>query len=289
MSDAIKTTALGRFGGALAKVLSYFVMILFSVMTIYPIFWLIMNSFKPTREFQVSQLGFPLAPTIKNYLGPYGAWKLGDFSELIPNSLIYTLGATAGIIILSVLAGFAFAKIPRKATAPIYASFVIGLLLSVQSLLIPLFLEVNILGIYNTRFAVLLVYIGAGLPLGIYLATEYIKGIPTSLVESARIDGAPYLRIFRSIILPMTLPVATTLAILNITGIWNEFALINILVSKTNLKSLPLGMYRFSGSLSSDWGKQFAALTIGTLPMLLFYFVFRRQITQGVSAGAVKG
>ena len=87
----------------------------------------------------------------------------------------------------------------------------------------------------------------------------------------------------------MTLPVATTLAILNITGIWNEFALINILVSKTNLKSLPLGMYRFSGLLSSDWGKQFAALTIGTLPMLLFYFVFRRQITQGVSAGAVKG
>ena len=78
------------------------------------------------------------------------------------------LGATAGIIILSVLAGFAFAKIPRKATAPIYASFVIGLLLSVQSLLIPLFLEVNLLGIYNTRFAVLLVYVGAGLPLGIY-------------------------------------------------------------------------------------------------------------------------
>jgi raffinose/stachyose/melibiose transport system permease protein len=289
MSEAIKTTAFGRFGAAVAKVLAYFVMILFSVMTVYPIFWLIMNSFKPTREFQVSQLGFPQAPTFRNYLGPYGAWKLGEFDKLIPNSLIYTLGATLGIIVLSVLAGFAFAKIPRKVTAPIYASFVIGLLLSVQSLLIPLFLEVNLLRIYNTRIAVLLVYIGAGLPLGIYLATEYIKGIPTSLVESARIDGAPYFRIFRSIILPMTVPVATTLAILNITGIWNEFALINILVSKTELKSLPLGMFRFSGSLASDWGKQFAALTIGTVPMLLFYFVFRKQITRGVAAGAVKG
>src|SRR5208282_2915255 len=107
--------------------------------------------------------------------------------------------------------------------------------------------------------------------------------------ESARIDGAPYIRIFSSIILPMTVPVATTLAILNITGIWNEFALINILVSKTELKSLPLGMFRFSGSLASDWGKQFAALTIGTVPMLLFYFVFRKQITRGVAAGAVKG
>jgi raffinose/stachyose/melibiose transport system permease protein len=289
MSEEIKTTAFSRLGAGFARFLAYFVMILFSAMTIYPIFWLIMNSFKPTREFQFSQLGFPLAPTFNNYIGKYGAWKLGDFDKLIPNSIIYTLGATAGIIVLSVLAGFAFAKIPRKATGPIYASFVVGLLLSVQSLLIPLFLEVNILGIYNTRIAVLLVYIGGGLPMGIYLATEFIKGIPTSLVESARIDGAPYFRIFRSIILPMTLPVATTLAILNITGIWNEFALINILVSKTELKSLPLGMYRFSGSLASDWGKQFAALTIGTVPMLLFYFIFRRQITQGVAAGAVKG
>ncbi|MDP3179753.1 MAG: carbohydrate ABC transporter permease [Spirochaetaceae bacterium] len=289
MSEEIKTTALGRFGGAAAKAAAYAVMGLFSIMTIYPIFWLIMNSFKPTREFQVSQLGFPRAPTFNNYIGSQGAWRLGEFDKLIPNSFIYTLGATAGIVFLSVLAGFAFAKIPRRATKYIYGSFVIGLLLSVQSLLIPLFLEVNILGIYNTRLAVLLVYIGSGLPMGIYLSTEFIRGIPTSLVESARIDGAPYFRIFRSIIMPMTLPVATTLAILNITGIWNEFALINILVSKTELKSLPLGMYRFSGSLASDWGKQFAALTIGTIPMLAFYFVFRKQITQGVAAGAVKG
>ena len=87
----------------------------------------------------------------------------------------------------------------------------------------------------------------------------------------------------------MTVPVATTLAILNITNTWNEFALINILVSRTDLKSLPLGIYKFSGSLSSDYGKQFAALTIGMAPMLIFYVVFRKQITKGVSAGAVKG
>ena len=122
-----------------------------------------------------------------------------------------------------------------------------------------------------------------------HMYPEYIKGIPYALVEAARIDGASYYKIFRWIILPMSVPIATTVAILNITGIWNEFALINILVSKTQFKSLPLGMIKFSGSLSSDWGKQFAALTIGTVPMLAFYFVFRRQITQGVAAGAVKG
>jgi len=286
MAPRKQTRTKNMIGAAIAKGAAYIVMGLFALMTIYPIFWLIMNAFKPTREFQVNRIGFPQNPTLENFAG---AWNLGEFSKLFPNSFIYTILSTAGIIFLSVFAGFAFAKIKSRATKPIYGSFIIGILLTVQSLMIPLFLEVSLLGIYNTRFAVILVYVGSALPMGVYLSTEYIKSIPSALVESARIDGAGYFRIFRSIILPMTKPVATTLAILNITNIWNEFALINILVSKTSLKSIPLGMYRFSGSLASDYGKQFAALTIGMLPMLIFYIIFRKQITKGVSAGAVKG
>ncbi|HUX38502.1 MAG TPA: carbohydrate ABC transporter permease [Rectinemataceae bacterium] len=286
MTETRKTTALGRLGGHLAKALAYVVMTVFSLMTIYPLLWLAMNSFKTTREFQVNMLGLPKTIVFDNFKM---AWDFGEFGKLFPNSIIYTAGTTLGVIVLSVLAGFAFAKIPSRATKWIYGSFIVGILLTLNSLMIPLFIEVNVLGIYNTRLAVLLVYIGSGLPIGIYLATEYIKAIPTALVESARIDGAGYFRIFRQIILPMSVPVATTLAILNITGTWNEFALINILVSKTDLKSLPLGIYKFSGSLSTDYGKQFAALTIGMAPMILFYLVFRKQITRGVAAGAVKG
>ncbi|HOX31072.1 MAG TPA: carbohydrate ABC transporter permease [Spirochaetales bacterium] len=286
MAEGIPTGAAGRAAQAIAKAAAYALMSLFALMTVYPILWLVMNSFKTTREFQVNQLGWPAAPTLANYAE---AWSYGEFGKLFPNSLLYTFGATAGIVLLSALAGFAFAKLGSRATRPIYGSFVIGILLTVNTLMIPLFIEVNLLGIYNTRLAVLVVYVGQGLPMGVYLMTEYIRGIPTALVESARIDGAGFGRIFRSVILPMVLPVATTIAILNISGIWNEFALINILVSKTELKSLPLGIYKFSGSLSSDYGKQFAALTIGMAPMLLFYLAFHKQITQGVSAGAVKG
>lgn len=286
MSEELRTTALGRIGAAVAKAAAYAVMLLFTAMTLYPIFWLIMNSFKSTREFQVSQLAFPREPTLSNYVE---AWKMGDFGLLFPNSILYTIGATLGIVFVSLLAGFAFAKISSRATRPLYNGFVIGILITAQSLMIPLFLEINLLGLYNTRIAVLLVYVGTGLPLGVYLATEYIKSIPSALVESARIDGAGFFTIFRKIILPMSMPVAVTLSILNISNIWNEFALINILVSRTELKSLPLGIYKFSGSLSTDYGKQFAALTIGMIPMLLFYVIFRKQITKGVAAGAVKG
>lgn len=279
----------GRFeliGRFLFKAFAYLVMIVFAVMTLYPIFWLIMNSFKTTREFQMSQTSFPTAPTLSNYAE---AWKMGEFGKLFPNSILYTLGSTVGIVFLSLMAGFAFAKLRSRATRPIYNSFVVGILLTTQTLMIPLFLEVNLFHLYNTRLAVFLVYIGSGLPIGIYLATEFIKSIPSAIIESARIDGARFFTILRKIIVPMSAPVATTVAILNICSLWNEFALINILVSKTELKSLPLGIYKFSGSLSTDYGKQFAALTIGMVPMLLFYIIFRKQITKGVTAGAVKG
>jgi len=296
----------GRITGALGKVLAYLVMGVFAFMTVSPIIWLLVNSFKSNAEYRLNKLSLPHEWITVNYPG---AWRIGEFDKLIGNSVIYTLGASLGIILFSLLTAFAFAKIRSKATAPIYGSFVIGILLSIQSLMVPLFIEVSqldkLLGdlfqflhlmkstdfhlFYNSRVGVLLIYIGSGLPVAIYLATEYIKSIPDALVEAARIDGAGYFAIFRGIILPMSVPIATTVAILNITGLWNEFALINILVSKTSLQSLPLGILRFSGTMMADYGKQFAALAIGMLPLLIFYLIFRKKITKGVAAGAIKG
>jgi raffinose/stachyose/melibiose transport system permease protein len=306
MAEPLKNQAAKRAVGIAAKAIAYASMGIFAFMTVAPLVWLMISSFKSTTEFRLNRVGFPHVWTTVNYPG---AWRLGEFDKLIGNSIIYTLGATVGIIFFSILAGFAFAKIKSRATPILYGSFVLGILLSIQSLMVPLFIEVTqldqllngflrMLGVlktgqvnffYDSRFAVLLIYIGSGLPTAIYLSTEYIKGIPYALVEAARIDGATYFKIFRWIVLPMSVPIATTVAILNITGLWNEFALINILVSKSYLKSMPLGIFKFTSNLTSDWGKQFAALVIGMLPMLLFYIGFRRQITRGVAAGAVKG
>ncbi|HET6451503.1 MAG TPA: carbohydrate ABC transporter permease, partial [Spirochaetia bacterium] len=275
MAEPVHTRLASRVLGGAGRALAYAVMTLFAAMTITPLVWLMINSFKSTTEFRANRMALPHVWTTINYPG---AWKLGEFDKLIGNSVIYTVGATVGIIFFSILAGFAFAKIKSRATPILYGSFVLGILLSIQSLMVPLFIEVSqldrlltelfralgILGaggqvnfFYDSRVGVLLIYIGSGLPTAVYLSTEYIKGIPYALVEAARIDGAGYFRIFRWLILPMAVPIATTVAILNITGIWNEFALINILVSKGNLKSLPLGVFRFSSNLMADYGKQF--------------------------------
>lgn len=205
------------------------------------------------------------------------------------DSLFYTGVATLAVIFGSLSAGFAFAKIPSRATPLLYGSFIVGILLTIQSIMVPLFLMINAAGLYNTRLGVLIPYVGFGLPLGVYLCTEYIRSIPDSVIESARIDGAGYFTIFFRIVAPMAKPVVATLAVLTIQHVWNEFMLINILVSRPSLKSLPVGILMFSGALSTDYGKQFAALVIGMVPMIAFYLIFRNQIARGVAAGAIKG
>ena len=265
----------------------YAIVIAFTILAVYPIFWLIIMSFKTTQEFMLtSKLALPQMWYAKNY--PW-TWTVGRFRTLITNSVIYTSVTVIAEIILSFMAGFAFAKLPSKLTPVLHGSFIIGILLTIQSIMVPLFLVINAVGLYDMRLGVLIIYIGISLPMAVYLSTEYIKSIPDSVLESARLDGAKYLRIFWSIIMPIASPVAATVAILGVTGTWNEFMLINILVSRSELKSLPVGINMFSGTLASDYGKQFSALVIGMIPMILFYIAFRKQITKGVSAGAVKG
>jgi len=265
----------------------YVLVVLFTILAVYPIFWVIMSSFKTTQEYMLSsKLALPKALFFKNY--PI-AWRDANFTTLTINSIFYTAVTVISIIILSFMAGFAFAKLPSKITPVLHGSFIIGILITLQCIMIPLFILIRGVGLINTRLGVLVPYVGIGLPMAVYLSTEYIKSIPTEVIESARIDGAKYLRIFRIIIMPMAAPVATTVAILTVTGTWNEFMLINILVSSDGLKTIPVGMNMFAGSLATDYGKQFAALVIGMMPMIIFYAIFRKQITKGVSAGAVKG
>lgn len=269
-----------------AKLFLYVVFFAFAAFTLYPLIWLVINSFKYTAEFQINRLGWPEDFTFSNYPE---AWRRGNFGLLIFNSVYYTVLTNFFVILFGLMAAFAFAKIKHKATPLLLGSFVIGILLTLQSILVPLFIASNAMGLYNTRLGILLPYIGIGLPIAVYLCHDYIKSIPNALIESARMDGAGFFAIFFLIICPIAKPVAVTLAILGVTGTWNEFMLINVLSSSEEIKSLPVGIYKFSGALASDYGKQFAALTIGMAPMLAFFLAFRKEIVKGAAAGAVKG
>ncbi|MDR2808245.1 MAG: carbohydrate ABC transporter permease [Spirochaetaceae bacterium] len=265
----------------------YFVMAIFTVLAIYPLFWLVVQSFKTTQEYlTTSKLAWPSEWHAENY--SY-VWEIAEFGTLFLNSVLYTVVTCVVTIIFGLMASFAFAKIPNKATKILHGLFIIGILLTIQSILVPLFLVEMSTNLLNTRLGVLIPYIGLALPMAVYLGTDFMNGIPGAVIESARIDGAKYLKIFSSIILPMVAPVAMTLGILTFTGTWNEFLMITILTDSTASQTIPVGISKFSGALASDYSRQFTALVMGVIPMIIFYVTFRKQITKGVAAGAVKG
>ena len=213
----------------------------------------------------------------------------GNFFSFFKNSVIYSGLTVVLVVLLSNMAGFAFAKLDFKVTRFLHGIFIVGILLTIQSILIPLFLMVTAAGIHNTRWAVLIPYIALGLPMGVYLCTDFEKSIPDELLEAARIDGAGFMKIFFRVALPISAPVSVTLAIITFTGTWNEFVLMSLMVSSEKLKAIPYMVGRYAGALGSDYGKLFTSLTVSLIPIVVFYLIFRNQITKGVAAGAVKG
>jgi len=261
---------------------------IFTILTVYPLVWVIIQSFKTNMDYMMnSRLALPEVWYFGHYQVVFGQWNFMGFFQ---NSVIYTAVTVTAVVLLSNMAGFAFAKIDFKITKWLLGLFIVGLLLTLQSILVPLFLMINAAGLINTRLGVLIPYIGLGLPMAVYLNTDFVKhGIPNELLESAEIDGASLLKIYRSIIFPMSSPVLITIAIVTFVATWNEFIIMNILTTRDEFRSIPALVGRFAGSLGTNWGVLFTILSLSLIPMLVFYFIFRNKITQGIAAGAIKG
>ncbi|MDC7234338.1 MAG: carbohydrate ABC transporter permease [Spirochaetales bacterium] len=206
------------------------------------------------------------------------------------NSIIYAGVSTFLIVIFGCMIAFAISKMQFKMLSRIVVGIIgLGYLLSINSVIIPLFLLLSSVGLTDTHLGIILVYVAFGMPLSVLLSTQFMRGLPSSLVESAYIDGATAFRTFWSIIIPMTVPVIITISIISALGIWNEFLLVLVLSSSDFTKSLPVGVYSFTSLTSQQLGWQLAALVIATIPVMVVYFSFNKQITKGVVAGAVKG
>lgn len=280
----MKSIAHGRIG-PFGRTVSYLFMIFFTLMTIVPIVWLLYSSFKSNGDIIRNVLALP---TEWNWINYPKAWQRGHLGIYFLNSVFYTGVATAVTVLLAVMTGYAFAKLKFKITAPLYIFYLMGLLISVQAVLVPLYFVWTKIGLYNTRLGILIPYIAFGLPTAIYLADAYIKGIPDSLTEAARIDGASQMTVFFRIIFPICSPVIATITILTFLGNWNEFVFALMLLSTDGLRSLSVGINSFAGILTSDYASQFAALVIGLIPMIAFYIFFHRQLAAGFAEGALK-
>ncbi len=218
------------------------------------------------------------------------AWNRGELGSKFLNSILYTFVSTAAVVVLGLMVGYGISKFRYKKIAAIVGALIgLGYLIDINQVIIPLFLMLSSVNLADTHLGIILVYTAFGLPLSVMLSSQFIRGLPGSLIESAYIDGATPFRTFMSIIVPMTIPVIITICVMSGLGIWNEFILVLVLASSEATKSLPVGIFSFSSRTGTQLGWQIAALIIATIPVLIAYLTFQKRLAEGVAGGAIKG
>jgi len=248
---------------------------------------------KAGDRLRVSQLPAPLQAKINRqtiWFNFRSAVIRGRLAGKFVNSVMYAGVSTFFIVMLGLMLGFGLSKMGfPKVSALVGGLIGLGYLISINSVIIPLFLMLAKMKLTDNQLGIILTYVAFGLPLSVLLSTQFIRELPDSLIESAYIDGATAFRTFAALIVPLSIPVAVTVAIISALGIWNEFLLVLVLASSEFTTSLPVGVYSFSSLTSTQLGWQLAALVIAVLPVMVVYFIFNRRIAEGVVAGSIKG
>jgi len=278
-----ETTAIEKVGYGVL----YLILAVIAFFQIYPLIWLVIFSLKTNAEvFNASPFALPADPKWENYAT---VWTQGNISLYFFNSVWITLVAVALTIILASLVTFAITRMIWKLSKLVLGLFMVGLMIPVHSTLIPLFdffLNINLI---DNPLAIVLTYTAFNLPITIMILLGFYQTLPREVEEAAVIDGSSIHRIFFQITLPMTMPVISTTAIINMIYNWNEFVFINTFISSDKYKTLTVGIQNFIGQYSTDWGAIGATLVISILPILITFLFLSNKIVEGIAAGAVKG
>lgn len=264
----------------------YVFCISFSLINLVPVLWMGMNAFKSEQEYSVNPFGLPQEWVWSNFAR---AWESAGLTTFLVNSVIVTVIATIITVFLGALASYFLTRFDFKILKWLKALFLLGMLIPIHATLVPIFLMMNEVGLFNTRLSLILPYVAFHLPITIFILSGFMSTFPKDIEESAVIDGSGIYRIFWSIILPMTLPAVATVTILNFIYNWNEFLFALVLINDTALKTLPLGLSSFVGIETANYTLQMAALTLALVPTVVVYLILEKQLVNGMTAGAVKG
>lgn len=207
----------------------------------------------------------------------------------VRNSIIVTAATVAGSLVCASLAAYAFSRMNFFMKKTFYLIILMGLTLPVVVVLVPLFQIERTLHLFNTYGALVLPYVGFGIPFAILILKNYFDSVPREMEEAARIDGASLLRTFVSIVLPLTKPALITVAIFQSVNSWNEFLLALLFMTQDAMRTVPLAIIPFIGQYGDQTEYMFATLILITLPPIVLFIIMQRQFVGGLTAGAVKG
>ncbi len=261
---------------------------LFLFVEIYPIFWILMSSFKSNDEFALSaSYALPQGLYWQNYVE---AWNRGRMNIYFMNSAIVTVISLILIILLSTTSAFALTKMLWKLRGRAMRLFLSGIMVPTAVVLIPLYTIYNQLGLINSRFSLILTYVAFGLPLSIFLLRSYLVALPDDLMEAAVIDGANIYKVFSRIVLPLMKTGIVTVGVIQFYFRWNDLMFSMTFINDSALKTVQTGLLYFSDQYGNrNWGAIFACIAISVMPTLLIYISMNKLVIEGMTAGAVKG
>ena len=268
------------------KVLMTVFVLLILLISLGPIVWVLLSSFKSNTEILSSAVSLPVVWSLKNY---GMALKIAPIGEFYINSVIVAGVATLLNVLVLSMSSYVLARFRFRGRTKLRGLFGLALFIPAAALLQPLFLTMKSLGFYDTLTGLILCYAAFSLPVSMYIMTSYYLTIPLDLEEAASIDGAGFYRTYWQIIMPLAKPAMATAGVLAFLGAWNEFQIAMVLTSSTAKRTLPIALLYFKSQFASDYGAMFAATMMVVVPSIIVFVVMQEQVVNGLVSGSVKG
>ena len=262
-------------------------LILIALIYIYPVFLMFMNSMKPFGEVVSNVIALPKEISFQNYVD---VSEKMNYPRLFFNNVIITTIGLIGIVIFSSLGAYILDRRVTRFTKFAYMLIIVPMLIPFQTFMITLLKVMNIIGLAGTTWGLGIQYWGFGIPMATFIYYNFMKTIPKEIDESAKIDGASTLRTFTQVIFPMLKTVSTTVIVMDVMWIWNDFLLPLLMVnSRPITKTLVLSAYTFVGQFNTQWHYAMTAMVLVVLPSIIVFILLQKYIVEGAVAGAVKG
>ena len=268
------------------RVLRFLFLGFFVVISIGPLIWIIMSSFKSNKEILSSAFALPSSFSLSGYKA---ALDMAPIFKFYGNSIIISVLRTLLNVVVVSMAAYVLARHKFKGSTFVTLLLSVSLLIPTAALLMPIYKIMTAIGLFDTRTGLILVYAALGLPTSLFIFKSYFQSIPKELEEAACIDGAGFFRTFFVIVFPLAKPGLATGAILQFLTSWNEFMFALILTKSTSVRTLPLALNYFTSQFSFNYTAMFAALTMVILPSIIIYILLQEQITSSMVEGSVKG
>jgi raffinose/stachyose/melibiose transport system permease protein len=263
------------------------VLLAYTVLALFPIFLVVINSFKSKRAIFNDPLALP-TPSTFSLVGYQKVLQESEVLTFFSNSLIVTLVSLLLILTFGAMAAWGLSEYKFRGNRWLYFIMGFGIMVPIRLGTVSILSTMVSLNLTNTLTALILVYTAQGLPLAVFILAEFMSQIPKDLKEAARCDSVSEYRIFAQIMVPLIRPAIATVAVFSMIPIWNDLWFPLILAPGQDTQTITLGVQQFIGQYTTNWNAVLASLSLAVLPVVGLYFVFSRQLIRGITSGAVK-